>query len=306
MIWNILNRRQAVRLTLPVTFTRDTLYSLIDVMLDPAQDCRHSHVVLDFEKLEGIQVGGVATLSNMIEVSRKAGVRVAFANAKSCKAAPFLEGAGFLAQYCEGPEVKTLFGQPHAPLRLVTYTKSASYLLGELVPWLSSILKVEDRALATIKVCFEEIFNNIADHSTVQVGCSCAHYDRSGKQITICISDIGVGIPRNVRSKMEIGTDAGAIAMACQHGFTTQTTPRNMGAGLHVLITNVVARNGGSVIIHSGSGIYSCVREAGQVKRTGRKAKGFYPGTLIYITLDTAQFVPDEIEEKFEWELSEF
>lgn len=307
MIWKLLNRRQAARLTLPHTFTRDTMYSLIDAMLDPGEDCRHSHILLDFSKLEQIQVGGIATLSNMIEASRKAGVKVDLQGVSACKAAPFLEGAGFIAQYYRGASVGTKRNAPHAPLRLVEYSRSASYLLSELVPWLGSILKVEDRALATIKVCFEEIFNNIEDHSSVNVGCSCAYYDRAEKQITICISDIGVGIPKNVRSKMEIGTDQGAIAMACQQGFTTQTTPRNMGAGLHVLITNVVARNGGSVIIHSGSGIYSCVRErAGVVKRTGRAARGFYPGTLIYVTLDIAQFVPDEIEEKFEWELSEF
>lgn len=307
MIWKLLNRRQAARLTLPRTFTRDTMYSLIDAMLDPSEDCKHSHVLLDFSRLELIQVGGVATLSNMIEASRKAGVKVAFEGAQLCKAAPFLTGAGFIAQYCGGEAVKTRRGAPHAPLRLVEYSRSANYLLNELVPWLGSILSVEDRALATIKVCFEEIFNNIEDHSTVNVGCSCAYFDKAQKQITICISDIGVGIPRNVRSKMKLGSDQAAIAMACQQGFTTQTTPRNMGAGLHVLITNVVARNGGSVIIHSGSGIYSSVRGSGRsVKKTGRPSRGFYPGTLIYVTLDTSQFVPDEIEEKFEWELSEF
>ena len=49
-----------------------------------------------------------------------------------------------------------------------------------------------------------------------------------------------MGIPQNVRAKMGIGSDQAAIAMACQEGFTTKSTPRNMGAGLHVLIRNVV------------------------------------------------------------------
>lgn len=303
MIWNLINRRQSVRLLLPSTFTRETMYSLIDAMLDPSEDCRHSHVVLDFERLNRIQVGGVATLSNMIEASRKAGVKVEFRNTRGCGATAFLEGTGFLAQYCESPPLKTLHNAPFAPLRLVEYRKSVSYLLNELVPWLSSTLHAKDRELATIKVCFEEVFNNIIDHSTVDVGCSCAHFDRSDNKVMICISDIGVGIPKNVRNRIKINTDQGAIAMACQEGFTTQTTPRNMGAGLHVLITNVVTRNGGSVIIHSGSGIYSCVREPnGRVKKTGRPARGFYPGTLIYVTLDPSTFVPDEIEEEFEWE----
>lgn len=306
MIWNILGK-QAVRILLPVTFTQDTMYGLIDALLDKNYDCKHEKILLDFQNLNKIQVGGIVLLSNLIEASRKAGVNVKLANSKSCKAANFLDGSGFNSQYVD--KIKSSshkLTDEFMRLQLVEYERSRSYLSGYLIPWISEKLDAEPRALATVKVCFEEIFNNIQDHSTVNVGCSCAHFDHVTKTISICISDIGVGIPHNVRANMKINSDSAAIAMACQQGFTTRSSPRNMGAGLYVLITNIVKRNSGTVKISSGYGIYTSTNDGIKVKSSGRQAKSSYPGTLIYITLSAKTFVPDETEEKFEWELSEF
>jgi hypothetical protein len=107
-----------------------------------------------------------------------------------------------------------------------------------------------------------------------------------------------------VREAIKLGSDQAAIAMACQEGFTTKSTPRNMGAGLHILIRNVVHRNHGSVIISSGNGIYSqTYQSGGENKGTGRASPGLYPGTMIYITLSRSDFVPSEIDgEEFTWD----
>ncbi len=117
----------------------------------------------------------------------------------------------------------------------------------------------------------------------------------------ISISDFGVGIPFNVNNKINGLSDHQAIDKACEAGFTTQTTLRNRGAGLDVLIKNVVAKNNGVVIIQSRKGLVSCVKLNGVLKRSAKPAAGFYPGTLIQITLDTSKFVSDEHEEDFEW-----
>lgn len=299
-------KRDALEVKLPHTFTRDSLYFVVTKLFE-GLEARPNKVVLDFANLERIQVGGVAVLSNMIELYKKARIKKEFINVSSCAAKAFLNGAGFLALYSEAELQPGAVSQEFLPLKLVEYARSHSYLNQELVPWIARLLEADVRALSSLKVCFEEIFNNIKDHSTVNVGGSCAHYDEADKKMTICISDFGVGIPTKVRAKMEINTDQGAIAMACQEGFTTRSTPGNMGAGLHVLIRNVVTRNAGSVIIYSGKGIYSCTpgKPGGLVKRTGRPAPhgGLYPGTMIYMTLDMKKFVPSEIDgEEFAWE----
>lgn len=291
---------------MPQTFTVGSLYSIIGKLFIGLRK-RPAKVVLDFRDLKRTQVGGVTVLSNMIEFCRKFQTEIEYINLESCPALPFLDGSGFSAQYLGGAPPQRRPKCEFLPLKLVEYQRSYSYVQFELVPWLADIFEVDVRGLGSLKVCFEEIFNNIRDHSTVDIGCSCAHYDAKKGTITICISDFGIGIPRKVKRKEKgIQTDHEAIAKACTEGFTTHSTPGNMGAGLHVLTKNVT-RKCGSVIIYSGKGIYSCIPDHSPetVKRVGSEAEfnGLYPGTMIYITLDTTKFVPDEIdEEDFVWE----
>lgn len=298
---NPMSNQSTLKIVLPHVFSRDTLYIMLKVVLSGLEN-GHRKVIFDCTNLNKIEVGGVTALSNVVELYRNANVNVTFQNAKTCGAAAFLEGSGFLAQYQNNEPRKVNIAGEFFCLKLIEYTRSHSYLNNELIPWLAKILQQDVRALATLKVCFEEIFNNIQDHSTVKMGCCCAHYDPTDKKIIICMSDFGVGIPAKVRSKIETASDQAAIAKACEHGFSTHSTPGNMGAGLHVLIQNVVTKNSGSVIIFSGNGIYSCVPGA---KGSGRSAPhgGVYPGTMIYITIDTKKFVPSEIDkEAFVWE----
>jgi anti-sigma regulatory factor (Ser/Thr protein kinase) len=295
-------RGETLQITLPVVFTRDTLYALVGALTLGLRR-RPQKVALDFSKLERIQVGGITMLSNMIEMYSQFGIKTVYRDIDKCKAKTFLQGSGFLSQYV-GTKAELGARKTFLPLQLVEYDRSHVYLHDHIVPWLAGVLGMNVRELSSLKVSLEEIFNNIRDHSSVHVGCSAAHYDASNDTITVCISDFGIGIPGRVRNAIEIGSDHAAIAMACQEGFTTKTSPRNRGAGLYVLIRNVVQRNRGSVIISSGNGIYSCVHQPGKPnKGTGRTAPGQYPGTVIYITLKKSEFVPSELDgEEFEWE----
>jgi anti-sigma regulatory factor (Ser/Thr protein kinase) len=292
----------ALVIELPVIFKRDTMYWLIRNLFRGLQD-RPKTIALDFGKLEKIQVGGITTLSNIIELCRTRGIKTVFRNAGACEAVEFLQGSGLLTLYQAtpaDPKARTSF----LPLQLVEYDKSFNHVANQLIPWLANILGHDERALTSLKAGLAEVFNNIKDHSTVNVGCSASHYDSSEDLITICVADFGIGIPGRVRQKIQLASDQAAIAMACQHGFSTKTTPRNRGAGLHVLIQNIVARNHGTVIICSGQGIYSNVYNAeGPLKGTGRPAPGQYPGTMIYMILPKSEFVPDDIdEEEFQWD----
>ena len=287
---------------LPITFTRDTMYWLVNELFRQLNP-RPKKIALDFKKLKQIQVGGITTLSNMIELVRNIGIKTVFRNAEGCEAARFLAGSGLLTQYhavAADVEARKTF----LPLQLVEYDRSFNHVNNQMIPWLAGILGKDERALSSLKAGLGEVFNNIKDHSTVNVGCSASHFDAAQDKIAICIADFGVGIPGRVREKIKLAHDQAAISMACQQGFSTRTTPRNRGAGLHVLIQNVVARNHGTVIIYSGEGIYSAVYDPNKpLKGTGRPAPGKYPGTMIYMTLPRADFVPDEIdEEDFQWD----
>lgn len=295
--------KSSLRVELPVVLTRDTIYRLVEALfkrLRPSVGV----LVFDFTKLKEIQVGGVTVLCNLMAMCRQMGIAIRLHGAEWCEAAEFLERSGliaFAATDKEAPGVCPTF----LPIKAVQYDRSHSYMNDELIPWLSSNFGQQPRALSTLRVCFEEVFNNIRDHSTRDVGCSAGHFDRVSGKATICVSDFGIGIPGRVRSAMQLGSDHAAIAMACQEGFTTRTTPRNMGAGLHVLVRNVVERNKGTLIITSGEGMYSCYPATGAApsKRTGKPAGSKFPGTMIHITLQESDFSPDEVdEEEFQWE----
>ncbi|NHZ83695.1 hypothetical protein F2P44_31170 [Massilia sp. CCM 8695] len=291
-------------IVLPVVLTRDTVQGLVMHLFRQLKS-RPGCVCLDFMQLKKIQVGGVTVLCNLISLCRQMGIRVEHNAADFCDAFEFVKRSGLLAFSEAGRQAPPTCPQ-FLPIKTVRYERSHAYVHFELVPWLASNLGLETGELGTLRVCFEEIFNNIRDHSSIEVGCSAAHYDEKSGDITICVADFGVGIPGRVRlHRPELTTDQAAIAMACVEGFTTQTTPKNMGAGLHVLIRNVVEKNRGTVDIISGQGGYTCsaATKKGSSKRVGRSARATYPGTMIKIVLQKNKFVPDDIdEEDFTWE----
>ena len=287
-------------LRLPRIFTIDTFYDVVRSMHELIESPDKT-VFIDFLLLESIEVGGITALSNVIEYIKFKGFNVLCMNVDKCGASNFLLCSGFTETYTSIENSQLKEDPDFLKLSLVRYDRSFSYINNTLTPWLATVLKCDPRALASVKVGFEEIFNNIKDHSTVTIGCSCAHYVRGQNKVLICIADFGVGIPAKVREKIEVGSDHAAIEKACQEGFTTKSTPRNMGAGLTTLIRNIVVRNSGRVSIYSGEGVYDCLPGLGNLG-TGKPAPSNYPGTVVYITIETQKFVPSDInEEDFLW-----
>ncbi|GEB35326.1 hypothetical protein [Brevibacillus parabrevis] len=120
-------------------------------------------------------------------------------------------------------------------------------------------------------------------------------------EVNIAISDFGIGIPSNVQSVIPGLTDSLAIQKATEQGFSTKSTPGNRGAGLDVLVKNVVKNNQGWVYIHSNHGIVKCkLGHNNDIAMEPSDISGFYPGTLFEIVLrtDTIEHVE---EEEFEW-----
>lgn len=304
MIWQILSPWQELTVPLPAYLNKETMYALVSKVLDENHNARCKVIYLDFTPLQFIDSAGVTVLSNLIEFLKRIGAKTYFKGHKALSTpVRFLDDSGFFKQYLTYQLVPNATVRPTTlPLQLVEYSRSYGYMESKLVPWLSTALGAEERALSTVKVCFQEIFNNINDHSQVNIGCIFAQNYPNKDVIQITVSDFGVGIPKRVQALEPDLNDQQAIARASEQGFTTQTTVRNRGAGLHVLIQNVVEKNGGAVMIHSRRGILTCVRgQDGRVKRTPRPAKGFYPGTLIQLALHTNTFVSDDIDEEFEW-----
>lgn len=311
MAWEPADKNAAILVTLPPTFSMHTMYSIINDLLDSGPSCRHGLVVLDFKKLQRIKVGGVAVLCNLIQATERAGGLVSLKNHESCPASEYLRESGFLAMYGHEPHDRRVTQTNFSPLQKVEYSRSHSYITSQLIPWMSWILGVSDAALASIQGCLSEIFNNLIDHSTVDIACCCAEFDEQQRVLTICITDFGVGIPSNVRKyeqllgPSQLRSDEKAIAWACQEGYTTRTTPRNMGVGLYYLLKQVCGKNQGGVKILSGKGgVHGTHNPSSRskLKLTLDSAGISYPGTLFYISIHVDKFKPDHVvEEVFSW-----
>jgi anti-anti-sigma regulatory factor/anti-sigma regulatory factor (Ser/Thr protein kinase) len=301
MILNILSS-SGITVPLPFRLNRETIYSLVNSVLDKDLTPKANKVVFDFSSLSFVEPAGITVLSNLIEVLKKNKVKTSFSGLSYKPSIHYLNDSGFFKHYLQKEihQKPTLRGTT-LPLELVSYSKSYQYMDCTLIPWLAKELCSDSKSLATAKSCFHEIFNNIQDHSQVNIGCSFAQHYPKNHELQISISDFGVGIPTNVRKKDAELNDQQAIAKACSEGYTTQTTPRNRGAGLHVLIQNVAKRNKGTIIINSLSGIASFTNTPDGVKGNVRSAAGNYPGTLIQIILDTRKFMFDAHDEDFEW-----
>ena len=109
-----------------------------------------------------------------------------------------------------------------------------------MVPWLRRRTNSPSCSFGNLKVCLAEIFNNIQDHSGQDIGCLFGQHHPNEQRMLIAISDFGVGIPttvRNVRPRLD---DAEALVHAIRDGFTSKLMPRHRGAGLALLLDNVL------------------------------------------------------------------
>lgn len=282
--------------------TRQGFFQLIKAVLDENMDARCSHIEFNFSQVEALGIRAIAVLSNLIELLRKAKVEVTFLHYERCQAAEFLHRTGFHSRYlAQASSNRTATTRHMLPLALVDYAGSHAFIENRIVPWMEAAVDAPEGALASINVCLKEIFNNIIDHSTVDVGCSIACFDEEKGRIEVCASDFGIGIPRNVRTKIPELDDRQAVERACEEGFTTKSTPRNRGAGLHILMQNIVELNKGQVLLYSGHGSIRRSKLNGETEHVSVRTPTAYPGTLVYMTLDANTIHIEETQEEFEW-----
>jgi len=291
---------------IPKILNRITMYDFINQVIDEDMQPRACELCINFSGLVFIEPAGVTILSNVTEWLFKRDVKVFYNYPKIPelnRAFCFLDDSQFFQRYV-GKSARKFASvrDTTIPLELVAYSDSYQWL-ERTKSWFAKKLNVPARSLSTINVCFQEIFNNINDHSQENIGCVFAQHFPNKNEIQVAISDFGVGIPHNIQRVNPWLNDAEAIGKAIEVGFSTKSTPNNRGAGLDTLIHNVVINNHGSVYIHSNNGILNCNYNAVDgLSIQPVIAYGFYPGTLIQINFRTDQIlnILDE-EEEFEW-----
>lgn len=293
-------------MSLPRTFNTETMYAFIDKAVDEQCNAQSSKITFDFSLLDFIEPVGIVVLSNLIEYFKKLGVETFFSGHQYLsKPVSYLDDSGFFTQYL-GKSLKnnSALRTTTMPLSLVDNDRAVGFVHMKLIPWLAEHLSVKEESLATVRVCIEEIFHNVQDHSGVSCGCVFAQYFPKTSSLQIAISDFGLGIPSNVRKIRPELLDHEALYLACEEGFTTKSNVNNRGVGLPTLMRYVTQRNGGTVLLASGKAQLSAVSQLETTKITPRSRDVSYPGTLVRVILRTnrlAQMSKDLEKEDFSW-----
>ncbi|MFK5292559.1 hypothetical protein ACI3PH_19130 [Lactococcus lactis] len=130
-----------------------------------------------------------------------------------------------------------------------------------------------------------EIIHNVIDHSKSSYLYMCGqHYPRKpfgtkNGMVSFAISDIGIGLLENIKSKIKIKEDREAFKWAFEEGTTTK---EKFDGGLGLFEIKDKLSNKGRVLVVANQGYY-------KISKTGVETfKPFpfdIPGTLVVITL---------------------
>jgi hypothetical protein len=192
-------------------------------------------VTVDFRSLTFIEPVGVTFLSNFFHwlVNRGSKVYVAGCNVNS-EALRFLDDSQFFLQHMGRKLSETAVARDTThPLIKIAHERSHPWLRHELVPWLAAALGTTRASLGPFQACVSELFNNIKDHSTTELGSVFVQHFPQRSEVNLAIADFGRGIPDVVRDVIPGLSDVEAICKAVEENFTSRSTPGNKGAGLY-------------------------------------------------------------------------
>ncbi|WP_315742205.1 ATP-binding protein [Bradyrhizobium sp. SZCCHNR1075] len=291
-------------LTLPSQLNSSAIATLAEDAAKLAAAGWPPELQIDFRSLGFVRPAGVVFLSNLISWLYNQGTKVTLVNIDlNTQALIFLDDSLFFEQHCGAK--RRVVAAPRAttrPLKRIAHADAHAWLRLDLIPWLAGRLGTTTASLHPFQNCIAELFNNIQDHTRYDIGTIFAQHFPRENRVYVTLSDMGVGIPFNVKTAFPQLSDYEAIVKATEYGFSTKPTPRNQGIGLDYLIKQVVGQNQGTVTFCSG---YSIVRfEPGiaGIQNQQLWSTGFCPGTTVDIVLrtDTIAYVPDEPED-LEW-----
>ncbi len=143
--------------------------------------------------------------------------------------------------------------------------------------------EVDEIATAAVRVCLDEMTENVVHHASAAHGFAAAQGWRKTHEFEIGIVDLGRGIRASLTANpdyADIDDDVSAITTAL--GARVSATPeRNAGIGLYVT-KMLLAANGGAFLVRSGSGaVYSgATNEA-------RAEPAVMPGTFVALRART-------------------
>jgi len=261
-------------------------------------------LIFDLARVGFVEPSGVVMLHNLTRYLHSMGCKVFYRNYNEPRPGLlFLDGAGFFEDVIrtkafEGTRRKATT----LSLREIRTIDAHGWVSSDFLPWLANCSSRSEAALGHFGFCISEIFNNIRDHSDHQVGSIFAQWYPNIDTLKLAVGDFGRGIPATVATVEPELAGATAIERAFDPKFTSQSTPKNRGAGLDFMRKNVCQSLNGTMTVYSG-GAAVLARAGGQIVHLNPiYGNSGYTGTLFEIVLPTHR-IPEANpeEEEMRW-----
>lgn len=160
---------------------------------------------------------------------------------------------------------------------------------------------IKGKDLVPLGSNLQEVFNNIFDHSQSETAYVVTQFFPKLKRLSFSVCDFGIGIPSSINNfKKERNenpvSDAEALRLSLNLGFSIKSSPRNRGMGLDSIREFSDSSNGVLCIISNNAVL---------IKKAGRDYDIFetnlnFKGTLITVDFDTTTLdLLDEEEQVF-------
>lgn len=306
----MIESKERLHVVLPQNFTINDINIVLDKVIDSDLNPKEYEINLDFRTLEYISSSAINLLDNLIGWLEENGVDVSYqipTIGKKGTRCPFrfLNQSGVIKKHDQEREEPEK-DKKILPIIDILHSEVVQFTSQDFSYWMGNLLNEDISRLGTIKTCMAEIFNNVNDHTNVKKAGMFAHFIRNENKFYISISDFGVGIPNKVRQKEDELTDENCLKWAVREGNTTNSIPRNTGAGLDFLVTNVVERGRGQVTIISNQASLVCsFAKEGKVEYNTSNRKSYYPGTFVEIIIpkEHIEILLDEQEEMGSWDV---
>jgi len=169
------------------------------------------------------------------------------------------------------------------PCRAFASAQECAVVARDLAEALSELVETDEAARASIRICLDELAENVQHAASPLGGFAAAQGWRRTRELEIAIVDLGIGIRASLTKNpryADIDGDVTAMATALEPRVTA-TPERNSGIGLFV--TRLLLRdNGGVLLLRSGSGeVYSGAEDG------ARETPIRFPGTLVALRART-------------------
>lgn len=167
---------------------------------------------------------------------------------------------------------------PNNAVQIQRYTSENQIeVLKKILKVLKEKSSLEDSVYASLDYCFNEILDNVLNHTEEKIGYVVAQYFENINSIRLIVCDFGMGIQASLNQKFEFSEEE-AISKCIESGVTNG---KGQGHGLYAT-ASFVRLNKGWLSLFSGNKKINVSEKGNKIKDISN-----WQGTCVYIRINT-------------------